>query len=103
MKRSGSESNIIGIEDVSFNSVYEILKDFSESWKNLGYSGKKNLLWSLLSKITVDVKTIKIDLFFLPSLFSKVSRFSSRTVNRALTKVRNLQNVFVYSVSLLAS
>ncbi len=68
-----SRINDIGIEDVSFNSVYEILKNFRESWKNLGYSGKKNLLWSLISKITVNDKKIKIDLFFLPSLFSNIS------------------------------
>ncbi len=79
-----SRINDIGIEDVSFNSVYEILKDFRESWKNLGYSGKKNLLWSLISKITVNDKKIKIDLFFLPSLFSKVSNISSCTVMDSL-------------------
>ena len=68
-----SKINDIGIEDISFNSVYESIGNFKNNWKHLDYTGKKDLLWSIISKVVVKGEKIKIDLFFLPSLFSKVS------------------------------
>lgn len=64
------ELNDKNIESISFNTVYEKIKDFKQAWHTLDYTGKKDLLYTLISKITVKDDQIDIDLFFLPSLFS---------------------------------
>ncbi|MFC1593916.1 recombinase family protein [Candidatus Omnitrophota bacterium] len=73
-----SKLNDSGIDVISFNSVYETVKDFRASWKYMDALGRKDLLWSLTSKIVVKDKHINIDLFFLPSLFSNISSRTDR-------------------------
>jgi site-specific DNA recombinase len=73
-----SKINDIGIDNVSFNHVYETIKNFKKSWKHLSYLGKKDLLWSMISKVIVKDKEIKIDLFFLPNLNSALCSRTDR-------------------------
>ena len=73
-----SKLNDMGIEDMSFKSVYEALRDFKSSWDHLEYIGKKDLLWALVSKITVKEKEINVELFFLPSIFSNLRLHTGR-------------------------
>lgn len=65
-----SKINDIGIENISFNCVYETVKNFKSNWPNFDFLSKKELLWSIISKVVVENKKIQLDLFFLPTLFS---------------------------------
>ncbi len=65
-----SKLNDGNIEAINFNSIYEIVSNFKENWKYFDTISKKDLLWSLISKIVVDNGKIDLELFFLPGLFS---------------------------------
>ena len=41
----------LGIQEVSFDTVYSNLNDFPRRWKHLDFQGRKALLWSLLKSV----------------------------------------------------
>ena len=73
-----TELNGMNTEPVSFKEVLELVKDFNLSWKHMSFQERKSLLWSLLSKVVVGEKDIKIELFFLPSIFSNFDTTRAR-------------------------
>jgi len=64
------ELNDKNVESISFELVYEKIRDFKKAWHTLDYTAKKELLYTLISNIIVKGEQIDINLFFLPSLFS---------------------------------
>lgn len=64
------ELNDKNVESISFELVYEKIRDFKQAWHTLPYTARKDLLYTLISKIIVKDGQININLFFLPSLFS---------------------------------
>ncbi|MDD2689827.1 MAG: recombinase family protein, partial [Candidatus Omnitrophica bacterium] len=64
------ELNDKNVESISFELVYEKIRDFKKAWHTLDYTAQKDLLYTLISKIIVKDEQIDISLFFLPSLFS---------------------------------
>ncbi len=88
--------NDLGIDQVSFETVYESLNDFKKSFKKLSYVGKKELLWQIVSKIVVKDSQIDIDLFFLPSLFS--SSICSHTDNPAVQNTNFCPLVYTFDI-----
>lgn len=60
------------VESIDFSTVYETIKNFSLNWKDYDTLSRKELLWSIISQIVVKEGDIKIDLYFLPSFFSKL-------------------------------
>ncbi|MFA5092344.1 MAG: recombinase family protein [Candidatus Omnitrophota bacterium] len=66
------ELNDKQIENISFNTVYETVKNFKDNWASFDELSRKDLLYTLISKITVKGTDIHLDLFFLPSIFSSL-------------------------------
>jgi hypothetical protein len=61
---------------ITFDAVYEIVKKFKSYWKSFDYLSRKDLLWAIISKISVQNRDIKLELFFLPELFSDFANAS---------------------------
>ena len=66
------ELNDKQIENISFNAVYETVKNFKGNWATFDELSKKDILYTLISKIVIKGTDINIDLFFLPSLYSNL-------------------------------
>lgn len=64
------------VDTISFNSIYETTKNFRENWQYFDPLSKKDLLWSLISKVIVNDGEVKVELFFLPHIFSNFSNES---------------------------
>lgn len=97
MKIYGVESqlNDLTIEHISFDAVYEVLKDFKKCWKGAKFQGKKDMLNAIVSKVVyTDRKTpINLELYFLGDV-------CSRKDMDALTKVERLRKAFVYNLEI---
>jgi site-specific DNA recombinase len=73
-----SQLNDLTIEHISFDAVYEVLKDFKKCWKGAKFQGRKDMLHSIVSKVVyTDRKTpINLELYFLGDVCSRTDRDS---------------------------
>jgi len=90
-----NQLNDLTIEHISFDAVYEVLKDFKKCWKGAKFQGRKDMLNAIVSKVVyTDRKTpINLELYFLGDV-------CSRTDTHALTRVEKLKKAFLYSLQI---
>ncbi len=90
-----SQLNDLTIEHISFDAVYEALKDFKKCWRGSKYQGKKDILNSIVSKAIYTDRTtpINLQLYFLGDVCSRMGVL-------ALTKVELLRKAFIYSINI---
>ena len=58
--------NDINVEALSFDAVYDSLKNFRSRWKHLDFAGKKDFLYQLISEVILNKDEVELHLFFLP-------------------------------------
>jgi len=92
IEHSLNDSNI---DTISFNAVYDSVKNFRDGWGHLDKVSKKDLLWSLVSKIVVKGEEIQVDLFFLSSFFDK---FDTTRLPMRVQSYNNIPAQLIYSI-----
>jgi site-specific DNA recombinase len=78
----------MGADTINFEAVSNIINDFRLNWSHLDHLGKRNILLALVSKIIVDGKKVKIDLYFLSDLMSNTCSCTNRDALRKLHYIR---------------